>query len=158
MHVRKMRIPPPTVLCIQLETLCILLKTSKKISIVVTLLCVRMPVFVIKCYVRQMRHCKVCLKGRGFWGGGVSPPPKKFLYETLVDVVQVKLTYFISNRHLTIDSKYLKMEQHDLPKDFDINSNIPTLTMQLKRVPLSIQYYHLIKRMENEKARRDGRM
>ena len=62
-------------------------KQAKNIELQYYVLCVRMPVFVIKCYVRQMRHCKVCLKGRGFWGGGVSPPPKKFLYETLVDVV-----------------------------------------------------------------------
>jgi len=71
MHVRQMRIPPPTVI------VCVFCSKQAKKYRVVILLCVRMPAFVIKCYVRQMRHCKVCLKGRGGLGGGVSPPQKK---------------------------------------------------------------------------------
>ena len=44
-----------------------------------------------------------------------------------------------------------------LPADFDINDNIPTLTQQLKKVPLKMYFYNLLKRMELNKAKRDGR-
>ena len=44
-----------------------------------------------------------------------------------------------------------------LPADFDINENIPTLTQQLKKVPLTTYFYHLLMRMELDKAKRDGR-
>jgi len=44
-----------------------------------------------------------------------------------------------------------------LPTDFDINENIPTLTQQLKKVPLSEYFYNLLMRMELDKAKRDGR-
>ena len=44
-----------------------------------------------------------------------------------------------------------------LPTDFDINENIPTLNQQLKKVPLSMYFYHLLMRMELDKAKRDGR-
>ena len=50
-------------------------------------------------------------------------------------------------------------EQDRLPDDFDIDLPIPMLTdIVLKRVPLSIQFYHLIMRLENEKTVKDGRM
>ena len=65
MHVRQMRIPAPTVIVY-------LARNKQKISSCNIIVYVCMPVFVIKCYVRQMRHCKVCLKGRGGLGGGVS--------------------------------------------------------------------------------------
>ena len=44
-----------------------------------------------------------------------------------------------------------------LPADFDINDNIPTLTQQLKKVPLTTYFYNLLMRMELDKAKRDGR-
>ena len=44
-----------------------------------------------------------------------------------------------------------------LPPDFDINANIQTLTYNLKRVPLTTYFYNLVKRMELEKAKREGR-
>ena len=44
-----------------------------------------------------------------------------------------------------------------LPADFDINDNIPTLTQQLKKVPLKMYFYNLLMRMEKKKAKRDGR-
>ena len=44
-----------------------------------------------------------------------------------------------------------------LPTGFDINDNIPTLNQQLKKVPLSMYFYHLLMRMELDKAKRDGR-
>ena len=50
-------------------------------------------------------------------------------------------------------------EQDRLPDDFDIDLPIPMLTdIVLKRVPLSIQFYHLIMRLENEKTVKEGRM
>ena len=50
-------------------------------------------------------------------------------------------------------------EKASLPDDFNINSTIPILTdIVLTRVPLSIQFYHLIMRLENEKTVKDGRM
>ena len=50
-------------------------------------------------------------------------------------------------------------EQDRLPDDFDIDLPIAILTdIVLKRVPLSIQFYHLIMRLENEKTVKDGRM
>ena len=52
-------------------------------------------------------------------------------------------------------------EQDHLPDDFDIDLPIAILTdIVLKRVPLSIQFYHLIMRLENEKGKtvKDGRM
>ena len=53
--------------------------------------------------------------------------------------------------------------QDRLPDDFDIDLPISILTdIVLKRVPLSIQFYHLIMRLENERAAektvKDGRM
>ena len=44
-----------------------------------------------------------------------------------------------------------------LPVDFDINDTIPTLTQQLKKVPLTMYFYNLLMRMELNKAKRDGR-
>ena len=50
-------------------------------------------------------------------------------------------------------------EQDRLPDDFDIDLPIAILTdIVLKRVPLSIQFYHLIMRLENEKTVKDERM
>ena len=54
-------------------------------------------------------------------------------------------------------------EQDRLPDDFDIDLPITILSdIVLKRVPLSIQFYHLIMRLENERAEektvKDGRM
>ena len=54
-------------------------------------------------------------------------------------------------------------EQDRLPDDFDIDLPIAILSdIVLKRVPLSIQFYHLIMRLENERAEektaKDGRM
>ena len=48
-------------------------------------------------------------------------------------------------------------EYSGLPADFDINENIPTLNQQLKKVPLTMYFYHLLMRMEKKKAKRDGR-
>ena len=48
-------------------------------------------------------------------------------------------------------------EYSGLPVDFDINENIPTLTQQLKKVPLTMYFYNLLMRMEKDKAKRDGR-
>ena len=48
-------------------------------------------------------------------------------------------------------------EYAGLPPDFDINANIQTLTYDLKRVPLAMYFYNLVKRMELEKAKREGR-
>ena len=44
-----------------------------------------------------------------------------------------------------------------LPPDFDINENVVILTHQLKSVPLAMCFYHLVMRMEMEKAQREGR-
>ena len=44
-----------------------------------------------------------------------------------------------------------------LPADFDINANIPTLTQQLKKIPLTTYFYNLLMRMEGDKAKLDGR-
>ena len=50
-------------------------------------------------------------------------------------------------------------KQARLPDDFDINSPIAILSdILLTRIPLSIQFYHLIKRLEEQKALKDGRM
>ena len=50
-------------------------------------------------------------------------------------------------------------EQTCLPADFDIDLPIGILSdIVSKRVPLSIQFYHLIMRLENQKALKDGRM
>ena len=50
-------------------------------------------------------------------------------------------------------------EQARLPDDFDIDLPIPILTdIVLTRVPLSIQFYHLITRLENERAEKYERM
>ena len=50
-------------------------------------------------------------------------------------------------------------EQARLPDDFDIDSPIPILSdILLTRIPLSIQFYHLINRLEEQKAVKDGRM
>ena len=45
-----------------------------------------------------------------------------------------------------------------LPDDFTINWPITMIDTVLRRVPLSIQFYHLIMRLEKEKAVKDGRM
>ena len=44
-----------------------------------------------------------------------------------------------------------------LPDDFDINAPIPILTDMFKRLPLTIYFYHLVKRLEEEKTKKDGR-
>ena len=50
-------------------------------------------------------------------------------------------------------------DQARLPDDFNIDSPISILSnIVLTRVPLSIQFYHLIKRLEEQKAVKDGRM
>ena len=50
-------------------------------------------------------------------------------------------------------------ERARLPDDFDINLPISILTeIILTRIPLSIQFYHLIKRLEEQKAAKKGRM
>ena len=50
-------------------------------------------------------------------------------------------------------------EQARLPDDFDINLSISILTdIVLTRVPLSIQFYHLIMRLEKERAVKCERM
>jgi hypothetical protein len=50
-------------------------------------------------------------------------------------------------------------EQARLPDEFDIDLPVRILTtIVLTRVPLSIQFYHLIKRLEKQKAAKDGRM
>ena len=51
----------------------------------------------------------------------------------------------------------MDVEHVGLPPDFDINANIPTLSYQLKSVPLTEYFYNLVKRMEMEKAKREGR-
>ena len=48
-------------------------------------------------------------------------------------------------------------EHAGLPKNFDIDANILTVIHQLKSVPLSMYFYHLIMRMEMEKAQRENR-
>ena len=48
-------------------------------------------------------------------------------------------------------------EYDGLPPDFDIDANIPTLTHQLKSIPLTTYFYNLVMRMEMEKAQREGR-
>ena len=47
---------------------------------------------------------------------------------------------------------------HGLPKDFNINATIPTLSEQLKKTPLTEGFYDYILRLETEKAETDGRM
>ena len=47
---------------------------------------------------------------------------------------------------------------HGLPKDFNINATIPTLSEQLKKTPLTEYFYNLILRLETEKAETDGRV
>jgi hypothetical protein len=50
-------------------------------------------------------------------------------------------------------------EQTRLPDDFDIDLPISILTdIVLTRVPLSIQFYNLITRLENERAVKRRRM
>ena len=53
--------------------------------------------------------------------------------------------------------KGFDMGEDGLPTDFDINANIPTLTLQIKKVPMCMYYHNYIMRMEKEKAERDGR-
>ena len=49
-------------------------------------------------------------------------------------------------------------EQARLPDDFDIDLPISILTdIVLTRIPLSIQFYHLIKRLEQQKAAKEDR-
>ena len=48
-------------------------------------------------------------------------------------------------------------EDVGLPPDFDINANIQTLVYDLKRVPGTMYFYNLVKRMELKKAKREGR-
>jgi septin family protein len=45
-----------------------------------------------------------------------------------------------------------------LPDDFDIDWSITKIDAVLKSLPLSIQSYHLIMRLENQKKVKDGRM
>ena len=50
-------------------------------------------------------------------------------------------------------------ELDGLPDDFNINWTIARIEDTVfTRVPLSIQFYHLIMRLEKEKAVQDGRM
>ena len=48
-------------------------------------------------------------------------------------------------------------EYAGLPPDFDIDANIQTVTYDLKTVRLAMYFYNLVKRMELEKATREGR-
>ena len=56
------------------------------------------------------------------------------------------------------------MDHHDedldgLPDDFNIDWTIARIEdTVLTRIPLSIQFYHLIMRLEKEKTVKDGRM
>ena len=47
--------------------------------------------------------------------------------------------------------------KHKMPPDFDINANIPTLREQFKKIPLVMSFHHLIRRLEEQKAKNDGR-
>ena len=50
-------------------------------------------------------------------------------------------------------------ELDGLPDDFNIDWTIARIEdTVLTRIPLSIQFYHLIMRLENQKAVKDGRM
>ena len=49
-------------------------------------------------------------------------------------------------------------ELDGLPDDFNIDWSIVKINTVLTRLPLSIQFYHLIMRLENQKAVRDRRM
>ena len=49
-------------------------------------------------------------------------------------------------------------ELDGLPDDFNIDWSIVKINTVLTRLPLSIQFYHLIMRLETRKAVRDGRM
>ena len=50
-------------------------------------------------------------------------------------------------------------ELDSLPDDFNIDWTIARIEdTVLTRIPLSIQFYHLIMRLENQKAVKDGRM
>ena len=49
-------------------------------------------------------------------------------------------------------------ELDGLPDDFNIDWSIVKINTVLTRLPLSIQFYHLIMRLEKQKAVRDGRM
>ena len=50
-------------------------------------------------------------------------------------------------------------ELDSLPDDFNIDWTIARIEdTVLTRIPLSIQFYHLIMRLENQKALKDGRM
>ena len=49
-------------------------------------------------------------------------------------------------------------ELDGLPDDFNIDWSIVKINTVLTRLPLSIQFYHLIMRLEKRKAVRDGRM
>ena len=46
--------------------------------------------------------------------------------------------------------------KHRMPPDFDINANIPTLREQFKKIPLVMSFHHLIRRLEEQKAKKDG--
>jgi hypothetical protein len=45
-----------------------------------------------------------------------------------------------------------------LPDDFNIDWSIPKINTVLTRLPLTIQSYHLIMRLENQRAEKKGRM
>ena len=49
-------------------------------------------------------------------------------------------------------------ELDGLPDDFNIDWSIPKINTVLTRLPLNIQSYHLIMRLENQKAVKDDRM
>ena len=50
-------------------------------------------------------------------------------------------------------------EEARLPDEFDIDLPISMLShIVLTRVPLSIQFYHLIMRLEKERTEKSGRM
>ena len=48
--------------------------------------------------------------------------------------------------------------KHRMPPDFDINANIPTLREQFKKIPLVMYFHHLIRRLEEQKAKKDVSM
>ena len=49
-------------------------------------------------------------------------------------------------------------ELDGLPDDFNIDWSIVKINTVLTRLPLSIQFYHLITRLENERAEKYERM
>ena len=70
-----------------------------------------------------------------------------FLYTSIVCVC----LYSLLTRRIHHDS-----EPVGLPDDFDINSPIPIVADALKRVPLSMYFHNLIKRLEEKRAKLTG--